>query len=213
MDVVLLDYGAGNLASVIKALTATGATPRVAADPADLASADAIVIPGVGHFEATTAIDGTRRLAIQRALNRGVPLIGICLGLQWLFEGSDEAPHVSGLGAFPGRCFHLGVGGLQPGATIARPIKVPHVGWNSLDRTERPSRLLDGIATGATAYFTHSYAAPLVAETTASTTHRRAFSSVVERDLVFGVQFHPEKSGATGLRVLSNFLGIARGAR
>ena len=204
MDVVLLDYGAGNLASVVKALTATGATPRVAAAPADLTSAAAIVIPGVGHFEATTAIDGARLAAIRRALDRGVPLLGICLGLQLLFEGSDEAPHVSGLGILPGRCFHLGVGG---------SLKVPHVGWNSLDRTDRPSRLLDGIPTGATAYFTHSFAAPVVAETSATTTHGAAFSSVVERGLVFGAQFHPEKSGGTGLRVLANFLGIAREAR
>ena len=204
MDVVLLDYGAGNLASVIKALTATGASPRVAADPSGLAAADAIVIPGVGHFEATCAIDGARRTSVQHALNLGVPVLGICLGLQWLFEGSDEAPHVAGLGVFPGRCFHLANGGA---------LKVPHVGWNSLDRTARPSRLLDGIPTGATAYFTHSFAAPVVAHTTAATAHGLAFSSVVERDLVFGAQFHPEKSGATGLRVLSNFLDIARGAR
>ena len=84
-----------------------GATPRVAVDPDDLASASAIVIPGVGHFDATTAIDDARRVAVQRALDRGVPLLGICLGLQWLFEGSDEAPHVPGLGVFPGRCFRL----------------------------------------------------------------------------------------------------------
>ena len=132
-----------------------------------------------------------------------MPLLGICLGLQWLFDGSDEAPDLPGLGLFPGRC-----------AVITGDVKVPHVGWNTLDRTlqAHPPRVLDGIAAGAFAYFTHSYAAPVVDASVATTTHGMPFSAAVERDRVFGAQFHPEKSGRAGLRLLANFLALAREA-
>src|SRR5690606_29732889 len=118
-------------------------------------------------------------------------------GLQWLFDGSAEAPDTPGLGLIAGRCFHL-----------EGDVKVPHVGWNSLTMTARPSRLLEGLPTGSSAYFTHSFAAPIVDDTVAATTHAVPFSAAVERGLVFGVQFHPEKSGKTGLKVLTNFLQI-----
>jgi glutamine amidotransferase len=201
MDVVLLDYGAGNLASVMRAFAAMGARPRVAGTAGDFTRADAIVVPGVGPFGACDAIPDRARLEVLGAVERGVPLLGICLGLQWLFEGSDEAPGVSGLGFFPGRCARLDPRG--------RSIKVPHVGWNSLDRTARPSRLLDGLPAGATAYFTHSYAAPVVADTTATAEHGEVFTAAVERGPIFGLQCHPEKSGAIGLRMLRNFLEAA----
>ncbi len=136
-----------------------------------------------------------------RRSRAGRPLLGICLGLQWLFDGSEEAPELPGLGVFGGRCFAL-----------SGDVKVPHVGWNTLDSTRRSSRLLDGLPREAFAYFTHSFAAPVVAETTAVTKHGVRFASVVERGRVAAVQFHPEKSGTTGLRLLANFLAMAKEA-
>lgn len=205
MDVILLDYGAGNLTSVMRAFATAGVRARVATEAGDFAGADAVVVPGVGQFGACAAIPDRTRLAVLEAAARGVPLLGICLGLQWLFEGSEEAPDVAGLGLFAGRCGRL--------ETSGRSIKIPHVGWNSLDRTTRASRLLDGVPGGATAYFTHSYAAPVVADTTATAEHGAVFTAVAERGAVFGVQCHPEKSGATGLRIIRNFLTAVRSAR
>lgn len=199
--VALVDYGAGNLASVAKGLRAAGGDVRIALGPRDLERADAIVLPGVGHFAATAPLDDGWHAALRDAVAARVPFLGICLGLQWLFEASDESPDLAGLGVFPGRC-----------AAITGDVKVPHVGWNTLDRRGHPSRVLDGIAPGAFAYFTHSYAAPVVDATAATTTHGVTFSAAVERDRVVGVQFHPEKSGRAGLRLLTNFLALAREA-
>jgi imidazole glycerol-phosphate synthase subunit HisH len=194
--IALIDYGAGNLTSVRKGLTAAGASHWTPERPEALEQASAIVVPGVGHFSATAALDAGWRAAILESISRGTPLLGICLGMQWLFEGSEEAPDEVGLGAIAGRCTRL------QGA-----VKVPHVGWNSLETT-RPSRLLAGVANGAQVYFTHSYAAPVTGECAAVTTHAVPFASAVERDLVFGVQFHPEKSSDAGLRILRNFLDV-----
>ena len=166
--IALIDYGAGNLTSVRKALAAVGADFSTPAAPGDLAAAAAIIIPGVGHFGATRAITDEWREAILAAVSRGTPLLGICLGLQYLFEGSDEAPELNGLGLFKGRC------------TLLPPrVKVPHVGWNSLS-TRRRSRLLDGIKDGTQVYFTHSYAAPITRVAAATTEHGARFASVVE---------------------------------
>ncbi len=201
MSIAVVDYGAGNLTSVIKAFKAVEADVRVISAVDDLNGAQAIVVPGVGHFSATASLGPEWRTAVQAALGRGVPLLGICLGLQWLFEGSAEAPDMPGLGLIAGRCFR-----------IEGDIKVPHVGWNSLALEARPSRLFDGVPTGSSAYFTHSYAAPVVADTMATTTHAVPFSSAIERGIVFGAQFHPEKSGRAGLKVLANFLRVVQGA-
>jgi glutamine amidotransferase len=201
MRIGLVDYGAGNLTSVIKALEACGADVRLARAPSQTGDVQAIVIPGVGHFERTSLLQEAWRHAIRSRIASGVPVLGICLGMQWLFAGSDEAPDVRGLGIFPERCAKLG-----------GDVKVPHVGWNTLDRTGQSSRLLGEIPAGAFAYFAHSYAVPGAADAIATTTHGRPFASVVERNRVFGTQFHPEKSGATGLKVLGNFLAAARGA-
>jgi glutamine amidotransferase len=198
----LVDYGAGNLTSVIKGLSAAGADVNVISTPRSLGDLDAIVVPGVGHFAVTASLAGSWRDTIRAHVSRGVPLLGICLGLQWLFEGSEEAPEVPGLGLVSGRCFRL-----------TGDVKVPHVGWNTLDVAARPSRLFAGIPNHTSAYFTHSYAAPLGADTAAITIHGVSFASAVERDRVFGVQFHPEKSGETGLAILRNFLGIVAEAR
>jgi glutamine amidotransferase len=192
--IALIDYGAGNLTSVRKGFAAAGAelfTPR---DPGDLAAARALVVPGVGHFQATSPLGGEWRQAILAAVDRGAALFGICLGLQWLFDSSSEADDVAGLGLMKGRCERL-----------PPVVKVPHVGWNALVQT-RTSRLLDGIPEGAQVYFTHSYAAPITDDCIASTLHGQPFAAAVERDRICGVQFHPEKSGDVGLRVVRNFV-------
>jgi imidazole glycerol-phosphate synthase subunit HisH len=198
--IALVDYGAGNLTSVRKALTALGADFVVPSTPGECRQARAVIVPGVGHFGATAKLDAPWRDAIGGAAAAGTPLFGICVGMQWLFEGSDEAPDATGLGAIAGRIARL------EGDADQR-LKVPHVGWNSLD-FRGPARLLRGLTSGAQVYFTHSYAAPVTAECVASTTHANTFSSVVERDNIFGVQFHPEKSGDAGLTILRNFLEV-----
>ena len=196
--IALVDYGAGNLTSVRKALTAVGAEFFTPAAPADLGAATGVIIPGVGHFGATRAITEDWRAAILASVKQRTPLLGICLGLQYLFEGSDEAPELSGLGILAGRC------------TLLPPrVKVPHVGWNSLS-TRRRSLLLQGIRDATQVYFTHSYAAPITKAAVATTEHGVRFASAVEGDGVFGVQFHPEKSSEAGLRVLRSFVEISK---
>ena len=198
--IALIDYGAGNLTSVKKALTALGADFTVPSTVEACAQASGLIVPGVGHFAATSALDGRWLESIRAAVEAGVPLLGICLGMQWLFEGSDEAPEVRGLGVIGGRITRLQ-------NDPDRRLKVPHVGWNALEFRHR-ARLFDGLQSGAQVYFTHSYAAPITTECVASTEHANAFSSVVERDNIFGVQFHPEKSGEAGLQMLRNFLKV-----
>ena len=198
--IALIDYGAGNLTSVKKALTFLGADFVVPETPAALASVRGIIVPGVGHFAATAALEGPWYEAIAADTSDGKPLLGICLGMQWLFEGSDEAPEVKGLGVMKGRITRLR-------GDAGRQVKVPHVGWNSLEFA-RSGQLLRGLASGAQVYFTHSFAAPVTGDTAAATTHREAFASVVERDNIFGVQFHPEKSSDAGLQMLRNFLEV-----
>ena len=198
--IALIDYGAGNLTSVKKALTALGAEFVVPSTPEECADASGLIVPGVGHFSATTSLDAPWRQAIGRAVQTGTPLLGICVGMQWLFEGSEEAPDVPGLGVLEGTCR------LLKGDT-GRRLKVPHVGWNALD-LPRPSRLLSGLASGAYVYFTHSFAAPVTSDCVASTTHADSFAAAVERDRTFGVQFHPEKSGDAGLRIFQNYLEL-----
>ena len=215
--IALVDYGAGNLTSVRKALSAIGAgvwTPTV---PGELGRAHGIIIPGVGHFDSTSRLSDDWRTAIKTVADAGVPLLGICVGLQWLFEGSEEADGVRGLGCFAGRCSHLGTSaspkpqaaGPKPQAASPKPqaasLKVPHVGWNSL-HLPRPSRLMAGIKDGTQVYFTHSYAAPVIDDTVAICEYGVAFSAAVERGNISAVQFHPEKSGEPGIRILSNWL-------
>lgn len=198
--IALVDYGAGNLASVFKSLTAIGACPRRVTAPAGIADSNALVVPGVGHFRATASLDAVWRDAITSRLDTGAALLGICLGMQWLFDGSEEAPELTGLGLFAGRCVRL---------ALAADIKIPHVGWNTLASTGHPSRLLESLPGISYAYFTHTFAAPVGDDAVATTTHGAPFTSVVERGRVFGTQWHPEKSGDTGLRVLKAFLNVA----
>ena len=198
--IALVDYGAGNLTSVRKAFSTLGARFFTPAAPEECAGVAAIVVPGVGHFAATAALDAPWRAAISAAVAKGTPLFGICVGMQWLFEGSDEAPGVAGLGVMKGRIARLD-------GDAEKRLKVPHVGWNALDFT-KPARILSGLSPGAQVYFTHSFAAPVTDACAAATTHANTFASVVERDNVFGVQFHPEKSSDAGLQILRNFLDL-----
>jgi imidazole glycerol-phosphate synthase subunit HisH len=199
MRVTVIDYKAGNLTSVLKALRHLGAEPEVTdADLAPVNSAERIVLPGVGHFAATKYLDSTGLTpAIRVAIARGVPFLGICVGMQWLFAGSSEAPQQHGLAHFPEQCARFPEGS----------EKVPHVGWNSLEARSN-SRLLAGVEPGEFVYFTHSYKAPVTTDSAAITHYIEPFASAVERDNVFGVQFHPEKSGGTGLKILKNFLEV-----
>jgi glutamine amidotransferase len=205
--IALIDYKAGNLTSVKKALAAIGADVFVPGTPADLAAASGVIVPGVGHFGATRALDRPWIDAILARVGEGRPLFGICLGMQWLYEGSEEAPELPGLGLLSGRCYRLTS---NPQSAIRNPqsIKVPHVGWNSLS-IQRGNGLLDDVPAGAQVYFTHSYVAPVTADTSATTDHGETFAAVVQRGHIGGVQFHPEKSGDAGLRILRNFVELA----
>lgn len=198
--IALIDYGAGNLTSVRKALSSLGAEYTVPESPSSCRGARGIIVPGVGNFAATAALQWEWRDAIAAAVRSGTPLLGICVGMQWLFEGSDEAPGVPGLGVIAGRIVRLQ-------GDAERRLKVPHVGWNSLE-VRSPARLLDRLPASAYVYFTHSFAAPVTPECAAATTHANTFASVVERDHIYGVQFHPEKSGESGLQILRNFLSV-----
>jgi imidazole glycerol-phosphate synthase subunit HisH len=195
--IAIVDYGAGNLNSVKKAFDYLGAAIVVTDQPEILAAADKIVFPGVGHFSSLRALDRTGMgEALLRAASAGKPLLGICLGMQWLFEGSEECAEIVGAGIFPGKC-----------RQFPSSVKSPHVGWNSL--TVRPgARLLRGIAQYSFVYYTHSYHVPLVAATTAATEYGLPFAGAVEQDNIFGVQFHPEKSGDVGLAILRNFCEV-----
>lgn len=195
--VTVIDYGAGNLASVLKALRYLGAEPEVAsADQAPIERAERIVLPGVGHFAATRRLDETGMTeAIRSAIARGVPFLGICVGMQWLYEGSTEAPGQKGLAQFAAGCARFPEG----------REKVPHVGWNSID-PRGDSQLLRGIRSGEHFYFTHSFRAPVSPQTAAAAFYIEPFAAAVERGNVMGVQFHPEKSGPAGLHILRNFL-------
>jgi imidazole glycerol phosphate synthase glutamine amidotransferase subunit len=202
VKVALIEYGAGNVASVERALQRL-ATESIRATTADcIRNADALILPGVGHFAALirSLDEHGLRAPLRDALRRGTPFLGICLGLQALFQSSDEAPDLCGLQFFPGKI-----------QAIPATVKLPHMGWNQV-RATRNSRLLKGISPGAHFYFAHSYAASVEQEAThtaAICNYGFVFVSVIEFENVHAVQFHPEKSGAAGALVLQNFLGLA----
>jgi imidazole glycerol-phosphate synthase subunit HisH len=194
--IAIVDYGAGNLASVKKAFEHLGRDAVVTRDPRQVANADKIVLPGVGHFASTKTLDDTGlRGAIVEGIERGVPFLGICVGMQWMLTSSDESPDVSGLGLWPDKC-----------QRFAPDLKSPHVGWNDLKTcADGSSRLMRDVPSESFVYFTHSYAVPLLAATVAECEYGERFSAAIERQNVFGVQFHPEKSSVIGLRILENF--------
>lgn len=198
--IALIDYKAGNLTSVRKALAAVQAEVFTPDQPEDLCRASGIIVPGVGHFAATRALDRLWVEAVLTSVGEGKPLLGICLGMQWLFEASDEAPELRGLGLLGGRCYRLSGG--------PDHLKIPHVGWNNLVFS-RESSIVEDVPDGSQVYFTHSYVAPVTGDTVTATVHGETFASVVQRGQVAGVQFHPEKSGDVGLQILRNFLQLA----
>ncbi len=196
-NIAVVDYRAGNLTSVVKALRAAGANIEVTSDPDVVYRANKVVLPGVGHFAATQFLEerGLTAAICSRAA-QGIPFLGICVGLQWLFEGSTEALDVPGAGLLAGRC-----------ERFTTTEKVPHVGWNSLSVHPR-SRLMAGVEQGSYVYYTHSYRASPQKDTVAVTEYGGAFTAAVESENVMGVQFHPEKSGPVGLTILKNFVEL-----
>lgn len=198
--ICVLDYGMGNLRSVEKALEHVGVTAAIASDAASVRDADGLILPGVGAFP--RAMERIRELGLDGLIlerrDAGVPILGICLGLQLLFESSTELGGAKGLGLLPGPVDALDAAGL----------KVPHIGWAPL-RWERESRLAEGIPSETPFYFVHSFAAnPHREDLLGSAEYGSRFAAAAERDNVFGVQFHPEKSSAAGLRLLANFAGV-----
>jgi len=201
--IAVIDYKAGNLTSVVKALNFLGAKTLVTQDPEVVRKAAKVVLPGVGHFQSTQLLkDLGLTDAVREAVAKGTPFLGICVGLQWLFEGSTEAQGVAGLGHFAGMCERF------PALFEGAELKSPHVGWNSLEGVRADSRLLRGVKDGGFVYYTHSWRAPVVEATAAVTNYGGGFTGVVERENVMGVQFHPEKSSAVGLQVLRNFVEL-----
>jgi glutamine amidotransferase len=202
--IAIIDYKAGNLTSVVKALTYLDASEiTVTQDPAVVMKASKIVLPGVGHFQATQLLtDLGLTEAVRESVARGTWFLGVCVGLQWLFEGSTEAPATPGLGHFPGPCERF------PAQYNNADLKSPHVGWNSLEDIREGSRLFKNIAPGGFVYYTHSWRAPIVQATAAVTNYGGPFTAAVEQDNVMGVQFHPEKSAALGLQLLKNFIEL-----
>ena len=195
--IAIVDYGAGNLVSVKKALDWLGQECAITSDPGQVARATKVVLPGVGHFASTSAL-GRSGLqdAISNAMDRGIPFLGICVGMQWMFQGSQESPETLGLGVLNGEC-----------ERFPASVKSPHVGWNQIE-VASSSRLLRDVPSSSFVYFTHSFRAPVSDSTVACCEYGGQFSAAVERDHLFGVQFHPEKSGETGLKILSNFCGL-----
>jgi imidazole glycerol phosphate synthase glutamine amidotransferase subunit len=196
--IAIFDYGAGNLRSVQNTLDEIGATYELVRDTAGLERAAKIILPGVGHFgQMLRALDKMNvRNALLDRIHAGVPFLGICLGLQGLFEGSEEAAGERGLGVFPGRVKRFDIS-----------ARVPHMGWNQLDAV-RPARLLAGLPEHPYVYFAHSYYVPVVEQTAATCTYTLPYTAILEAGNVFGVQCHPEKSGPLGLAIVRNFLEI-----
>ena len=200
MKVTIVDYGAGNVPSVERALQRLGAESERTSSPESLSKAAAVLLPGVGHYATIVrALDENNlRAPLAEAIHRGVPFLGICLGLQVLFKSSEEASQLNGLNILPGIV-----------SALPSNVKLPHMGWNQLEK-KRESSLLAGIAPGAFFYFAHSFAA-LDSNGAAAATcaYGKEFAAVIEQENIYAVQFHPEKSGAPGARLLQNFLRIA----
>jgi glutamine amidotransferase len=207
IPVTVIDYKAGNLTSVVKALRYLDADVTVTDRAEDVGAASRVILPGVGHFAATRRLDDTGiTSAVRETIRRGVPFLGVCVGMQWLLTGSREAPEQPGLGYFEGWCERFPEGS----------EKVPHVGWDHIvTRTSSPTRLLAGVGQNEFVYYTHSYFVPTTISlnghvgedaVAAGTHYIKTFAAAVEHENVMGVQFHPEKSSAAGLKILKNFL-------
>jgi imidazole glycerol phosphate synthase glutamine amidotransferase subunit len=196
--IAIIDYGAGNLRSVANTLEEVGADYRVLTSPEGLETFDKVILPGVGHFgQMLRALDarGLRAPVLERAA-AGVPLLGICIGLQCMFDGSEEAPDQKGLSLFTGTV-----------TRFPQHARVPHMGWNSLDRV-KDCRLLDRLDEHPYVYFAHSYYAPVCEATVATCTYENPYTAVLQRNNIYAVQFHPEKSGPVGIQVMRNFVEL-----
>ncbi|OPY51594.1 MAG: imidazole glycerol phosphate synthase subunit HisH [Methanosaeta sp. PtaU1.Bin112] len=200
MTIVIVDYGMGNLFSIYNALNYVGASPRIIRDPEDLKGADGIVVPGVGAFGSCMTQLSKFESSLLRSFQDGVPMLGICVGMQVLFEESEESPGAPGLGWISGKVVHLPEG-----------VMIPQMGWNDLS-IKRTVPMLDGISDGDMFYFVHSYyGLPKDKSVIAATTdYGTEVTAAVSKDNLFATQFHPEKSGAKGLRILENFVRSAR---
>jgi glutamine amidotransferase len=199
-SIALIDYGAGNVPSVERALQKLGAPTKRVTQPGELDGARAIILPGVGHYAAIIRAldDQNLRAALLDAIVRGIPFLGICLGLQALYSSSEEAPALSGLNLFQGSV-----------RSLPTNVKLPHMGWNCL-RIQHPSKLLEGLAESDYFYFAHTFAANgAPSEVVATCEHGASFTAVLEHKNIFATQFHPEKSGAAGSRLLQNFVSLA----
>jgi glutamine amidotransferase len=194
----IVDYGAGNLRSVQNTLDELGATYVVTNQPDEVAKSDKLLLPGVGHFgQMMCALDELGlRDAIKDRVRSGTPVLGICLGLQAMFETSEESPDKQGFGFFPGAV-----------KRFTGAVRVPHMGWNSLT-TVKPGLLLAGLGAEPYAYFAHSFYAPVVGATAATCDYSVAYTAVLEHENIYGVQCHPEKSGPVGLKIVQNFLEL-----
>jgi len=200
--ITILDYGAGNLRSVQNTLGEIGAEYELVRDAAGLGRATKIILPGVGHFgQIMRALDQMQvRAALIERIRAGIPFLGICLGLQALFESSEEAPEERGLGLFPGEI-----------RRFPATARVPHMGWNEIEpvSVERTgAKLLANLKPHPYLYFAHSYYAPLNDATAASCQYNVPYTAVLETKNIYGVQFHPEKSGPLGLRIVRNFVEL-----
>ena len=196
--IAIIDYGAGNLRSVQNTLDEIGANYQLVREPVALEGAPKIILPGVGHFgQMLRALDDLNlRSVLTDRIRAGVPFLGICLGLQGLFERSDEAPDERGLAIFPGEV-----------RRFDNSARVPHMGWNDLEAV-RTSRLLAGLPEHPFVYFAHSYYVPVVPQTAATCTYGVSYTAILESGNVFGVQCHPEKSGPAGLAIVRNFVNL-----
>ncbi len=194
----IVDYGAGNIRSVRNTLEEIGAEYEVTDERAKIERATKVILPGVGHFgQMMQALDdlAIREVLVEK-IRSGIPFLGICVGLQCLFEASEESPGARGLAVLPGEI-----------KRFRGSLRVPHMGWNSLE-TSKPSKLLRGLSGDTFTYFAHSFYAPLIPSTVATCTYSHPYTAVVEQDNLYAVQFHPEKSGASGLHVLRNFVEL-----
>jgi glutamine amidotransferase len=200
VNIAIVDYGAGNVPSVERAVQKLGATTRRVTEPEELSSAKAIILPGVGHYAAIIrALDAQNlRTGLRQAICRGVPFLGICLGLQALYPSSEEAPTLAGLGLLDGAV-----------KSLPNTVKLPHMGWNRVTAAKE-SPLLEGLKGCDYFYFAHSFAVTdSLADAVATCEHGTSFAAVLQRNNIFATQFHPEKSGEAGARLLNNFLGLA----
>jgi len=198
LDVAILDYGVGNLHSIAKALEHGGARPRLVRDPDAMLRAPALVLPGVGAFGDASKKLAPYKDALLGALEGGKPLLGVCLGMQLLFEESEESPGAQGLGYVRGAVRRL------------KHEKLPQIGWNVLNVVE-DEPLFDGLADGTHVYYVNSFAPePRESVTVGTSTYGETFTGAVRKRNAWGVQFHPEKSGPAGLRMVRNFIEYAK---